>query len=105
MARFGTRSKERLATCDICPHLIKEKRRCGKCGCYLEHKAKWRTGICPDEPSRWKWQDPEPQNEAERKAKEEAIAMEKTAKEERDLYTKEKKKHDIEKRKNGKKEM
>lgn len=28
--------------------------RCGKCGCLIEHKAKWKTAICPDIPSRWK---------------------------------------------------
>ena len=22
--------------------------RCGKCGCLLEHKAKWKTADCPD---------------------------------------------------------
>ena len=27
--------------------------RCGKCGCLVQHKAKWQTTTCPDEPSRW----------------------------------------------------
>jgi len=45
---------ERLEACTKCPHLIKESMRCGKCGCLLEHKAKWRTTTCPDTPSRWK---------------------------------------------------
>ena len=27
--------------------------RCGKCGCLLEYKAKWRTTTCPDTPQRW----------------------------------------------------
>ena len=44
---------ERLEACSKCPYLIKESMRCGKCGCLLEHKAKWRTTTCPDTPSRW----------------------------------------------------
>ncbi len=44
---------ERLRTCNACPHLIREDFRCGKCGCLLEHKAKWATSTCPDEPKRW----------------------------------------------------
>jgi hypothetical protein len=44
---------ERLNACTKCPHLIKKSMRCGKCGCALEHKAKWRTTTCPDIPSRW----------------------------------------------------
>ena len=28
--------------------------RCGKCGCLIEHKARWKTTNCPDSPSRWK---------------------------------------------------
>jgi len=43
----------RLTACDACPHLIKDKMRCGKCGCLVEHKAKWQTTTCPDTPSRW----------------------------------------------------
>tara|TARA_R110000787_G_scaffold266374_1_gene372464 strand:- start:7036 stop:7434 length:399 start_codon:yes stop_codon:yes gene_type:complete len=39
--------KKRLQTCKSCPHLIKSSMRCGKCGCLLEHKAKWKTTTCP----------------------------------------------------------
>ena len=45
--------KNRLKACEACPHLIKEKMRCGKCGCLVEHKAKWKTTNCPDKPTRW----------------------------------------------------
>jgi len=44
---------DRLDACNRCPHLLKEKKRCGLCGCNLEHKAKWETSECPDKPSRW----------------------------------------------------
>ena len=39
--------KKRLQTCKTCPHLIENVMRCGKCGCLLEHKAKWKTTKCP----------------------------------------------------------
>tara|TARA_R110000737_G_scaffold105398_1_gene138476 strand:+ start:553 stop:942 length:390 start_codon:yes stop_codon:yes gene_type:complete len=64
--------EERLEACNACPHLKKSSMRCGKCGCFLEHKAKWRTSDCPDTPSRWKAQDPNPIGEIEIKAKVEA---------------------------------
>ena len=41
------RYKERLNTCKRCPDLIKSTMRCGKCGCLVEHKAKWKTTKCP----------------------------------------------------------
>jgi len=44
----------RLDACASCPFLIKSNMRCGKCGCLIEHKAKWKTTNCPDTPSRWK---------------------------------------------------
>ena len=44
---------ERLDACNNCPKLMREKMRCGLCGCLLEHKAKWKTTTCPDDPSRW----------------------------------------------------
>tara|TARA_R100000541_G_scaffold57056_1_gene66882 strand:+ start:1113 stop:1421 length:309 start_codon:yes stop_codon:yes gene_type:complete len=44
---------QRLEACNNCEHLIKEKMRCGLCGCLLEHKAKWKTTTCPDKPTRW----------------------------------------------------
>ena len=46
--------KKRLDTCNKCEHLLKATMRCGKCGCLLEHKAKWKTTTCPL--SKW---DPE----------------------------------------------
>ena len=32
--------------------------RCNLCGCLLEHKAKWKTTTCPDNPQRWDPQEP-----------------------------------------------
>lgn len=43
--------KARLAQCDNCEHLKRDAMRCGKCGCLVEHKAKWATSSCPDK--RW----------------------------------------------------
>jgi hypothetical protein len=48
--------EQRLNTCKTCPHLIEQSKRCGLCGCLLEHKAKWKTTDCPDKPSKWKKQ-------------------------------------------------
>ena len=45
--------RKRLEACNICPHLKKDLMRCGVCGCLVEHKAKWQTSQCPDEPQRW----------------------------------------------------
>jgi len=42
---------ERLRVCGNCPHLKRDTMRCGKCGCIVEHKAKWGTTTCPDD--RW----------------------------------------------------
>ena len=47
---------ERLDACNTCEHLIEPQIRCGLCGCLLEHKAKWKTTKCPDNPPRWKTQ-------------------------------------------------
>tara|TARA_R100001082_G_C4293908_1_gene129409 strand:+ start:414 stop:695 length:282 start_codon:yes stop_codon:yes gene_type:complete len=44
---------ERLTACKECPHLIKQKMRCGVCGCFIEAKARMKTATCPDKPSRW----------------------------------------------------
>jgi len=41
----------RLATCNDCEFLRSDVMRCGKCGCLVEHKAKWATSSCPD--GRW----------------------------------------------------
>ena len=63
--------KERLLTCDACPHLMRNVMRCGKCGCLVEHKAKWRTTTCPIK--KWKPQDIsdiKKKQEEERKKKE-----------------------------------
>jgi len=56
---------ERLTACKACPHIKKDLMRCGKCGCLVEHKAKWRTTACPDDPPRWKPQNVMPQTKAE----------------------------------------
>ena len=45
---------ERLDACNSCPFFQNATKRCGKCGCLLEHKAKWESSDCPDTPSRWK---------------------------------------------------
>ena len=39
---------ERLKTCGSCEHLKRDVMRCGKCGCVVEHKAKWATTTCPE---------------------------------------------------------
>lgn len=44
---------ERLDACSKCPHLRNKHMTCGKCGCFVEHKAKWKVSECPDLPSRW----------------------------------------------------
>ena len=46
--------EERLDACSKCVYFIEDRMRCGKCGCLIEHKAKWKTAICPDIPPRWK---------------------------------------------------
>lgn len=45
----------RLSDCNSCEHIIRDKMRCGKCGCLIEHKAKWKTTTCPI--GKWKAQD------------------------------------------------
>lgn len=62
--------------------------RCGKCGCMVEHKAKWRTTTCPDDPQRWKPQDLKPKTNAERKHRDEHLKAEADAAIERELLTK-----------------
>ena len=37
----------RLDICKGCEYLKESSMRCGKCGCLLEHKAKWKTTDCP----------------------------------------------------------
>jgi hypothetical protein len=48
----------RLDVCTKCPHIKTQYMRCGLCGCMIEHKAKWKTTACPDNPERWAKQDP-----------------------------------------------
>lgn len=38
---------ERLRICSECPHAVENKSRCGKCGCFLQTKAKWASSSCP----------------------------------------------------------
>jgi len=45
--------EDRLKACYSCEHLKKDVERCGLCGCLIEHKAKWATASCPDNPKRW----------------------------------------------------
>tara|TARA_R100001594_G_scaffold148003_1_gene202167 strand:- start:2543 stop:2806 length:264 start_codon:yes stop_codon:yes gene_type:complete len=45
--------KERLETCQSCPSLKESVMRCMTCGCLVEHKAKWKTTVCPED----KWKD------------------------------------------------
>jgi hypothetical protein len=40
-------AKERLSICDGCEFFLKDSRRCGKCGCYMEIKARWAETKCP----------------------------------------------------------
>ena len=50
--------EERLDTCRVCDDYIEETRRCGKCGCYLEYKARLRASTCPMTPTKWKLLNP-----------------------------------------------
>ena len=45
---------DRLEVCEGCEHYIQKSARCGKCGCLMEHKAKWKTSDCPI--NKWKKQ-------------------------------------------------
>ena len=37
---------ERLKICEGCEYM-RTDRRCAKCGCFLDKKAKWRSSSCP----------------------------------------------------------
>lgn len=37
-----------LTTCIKCPYVVEQGFRCGKCGCFLEVKAKARAWKCPE---------------------------------------------------------
>lgn len=39
--------QERLSICEKCPHIVEDGSRCGKCGCFLQTKAKWASSSCP----------------------------------------------------------
>tara|TARA_Y100001937_G_C7110676_1_gene327388 strand:- start:340 stop:492 length:153 start_codon:yes stop_codon:yes gene_type:complete len=41
----GKKYMKRLEICASCP--FKRADRCGKCGCILILKAKWKTSTCP----------------------------------------------------------
>jgi|TARA_R100000234_G_scaffold112569_1_gene86329 hypothetical protein len=41
----GKEYMKRLETCTMCE--FKRADRCGKCGCILITKAKWKTSTCP----------------------------------------------------------
>ena len=47
----------RLDVCNGCTYFKKESMRCGRCGCLLEHKAKWKTSECPE--NKWPKQNNE----------------------------------------------
>ena len=48
--------QERIDACFKCEHFLEALNRCGKCGCLVEFKARWKTTKCPDDPPRWKQQ-------------------------------------------------
>ena len=39
--------QERLDDCFNCEHFLENLNRCGKCGCLVEYKARWKTTKCP----------------------------------------------------------
>jgi uncharacterized paraquat-inducible protein A len=39
--------KERLTICAGCEYFIVKNKRCKKCGCYMESKAKFSIAKCP----------------------------------------------------------
>ena len=39
--------KERMDICLKCPHFSSAQRRCKQCGCWLDHKVKFRISECP----------------------------------------------------------
>lgn len=36
----------RMDICNKCEFFV--EKRCTKCGCYMEHKAKWEVAKCPE---------------------------------------------------------
>lgn len=37
---------QRLSICQTCP--MKQDKKCGYCGCYLDKKASWSSESCPE---------------------------------------------------------
>lgn len=37
----------RTAVCAQCPEFAPKLRRCGRCGCFVDIKAKFRAAVCP----------------------------------------------------------
>ena len=46
--------KKRIDTCNSCEFLNRETKRCMRCGCATQIKARWRTSKCPEN----KWEIP-----------------------------------------------
>lgn len=38
---------ERLSVCNSCSQFNKESKRCYMCGCFMEHKIKFKSAQCP----------------------------------------------------------
>lgn len=46
--RVSTEEKtRRLDLCKACEHFIRDKARCGKCGCFLKWKTALESWHCP----------------------------------------------------------
>jgi hypothetical protein len=43
----------RISISNQCPLFIANEEKCMLCGCYMNTKAQWRSGKCPDNPPRW----------------------------------------------------
>lgn len=43
--------ENRMNICDKCPQFDHKRKRCHLCGCFMEHKAKFRAAECPS--SKW----------------------------------------------------
>ena len=39
--------KRRYDICQACEHFIKKRKRCAKCGCFLQQKVKMKMSSCP----------------------------------------------------------
>ena len=38
---------ERMNICNECPQFNKDSKRCYMCGCFMEHKIKFKSSSCP----------------------------------------------------------